>query len=122
VAIYLIELADISGIDLAKAIEAKLEKNARKYPVYKARGRSTKYAGQPAVRAASQGRGRRHHRDAPGPGRREGRHGAHLEEARGELGRMQDGVRAVVGDLQGLSEVRAPRARRCGRSSGNQGS
>ena len=43
VAIYLVELADITGIDLAKAIEAKLEKNARKYPVDKARGVSTKY-------------------------------------------------------------------------------
>jgi NTP pyrophosphatase (non-canonical NTP hydrolase) len=43
VAIYLIELADITGIDLAKAIEAKLENNARKYPVDKARGVSTKY-------------------------------------------------------------------------------
>jgi dCTP diphosphatase len=43
VAIYLIELADVTGIDLAKAIEAKLDKNARKYPVDKARGVSTKY-------------------------------------------------------------------------------
>ena len=43
VAIYLVELADIAGIDLAKAIDAKLEKNARKYPVDKARGVSTKY-------------------------------------------------------------------------------
>jgi NTP pyrophosphatase (non-canonical NTP hydrolase) len=43
VAIYLIELADITGIDLAKAIEAKLEKNAEKYPIDKSRGRSTKY-------------------------------------------------------------------------------
>src|SRR5438067_981236 len=45
VAIYLIELADITGIDLAKAIDAKLEKNAGKYPVDKARGVSTKYTG-----------------------------------------------------------------------------
>jgi dCTP diphosphatase len=43
VAIYLVELADITGIDLAKAIDAKLEKNAKKYPVDKSRGRSTKY-------------------------------------------------------------------------------
>ena len=43
VAIYLVELADITGIDLAKAIDAKLEKNARKYPVDKARSVSTKY-------------------------------------------------------------------------------
>lgn len=33
VAIYLVELADITGIDLAQAIDDKLEKNARKYPV-----------------------------------------------------------------------------------------
>ena len=43
VAIYLIELADITGIDLAQAIEAKLGKNAEKYPVEKSRGVSTKY-------------------------------------------------------------------------------
>ena len=43
VAIYLVKLADITGIDLAQAIEAKLEKNASKYPVDKSRGRSTKY-------------------------------------------------------------------------------
>jgi NTP pyrophosphatase (non-canonical NTP hydrolase) len=44
VAIYLIELADITGIDLAQAIEAKLEKNARKYPIDKSRGVWTKYS------------------------------------------------------------------------------
>lgn len=43
VAIYLIELADLVGIDLAAAIDAKLDKNAKKYPVEKARGVSTKY-------------------------------------------------------------------------------
>ena len=43
VAIYLIELADILKIDLATAINAKLDKNAIKYPVEKARGKSTKY-------------------------------------------------------------------------------
>jgi len=43
VAIYLFELADITGIDLAQAIDAKLEKNARKYPVEKSRGVWTKY-------------------------------------------------------------------------------
>src|ERR1044071_8931662 len=42
VAIYLIELADIAGIDLAQAIDAKLAKNALKYPVEKSKGRSTK--------------------------------------------------------------------------------
>ena len=44
VAIYLIELADITGIDLAQAIEAKLEKNASKYPIEKSRGVWTKYS------------------------------------------------------------------------------
>jgi len=39
VAIYLIELADVAGIDLASAIEAKLEKNAAKYPVETSRGK-----------------------------------------------------------------------------------
>lgn len=43
VAIYLVELADITGIDLAKAIENKLEKNEKKYSVAKSRGVSTKY-------------------------------------------------------------------------------
>ena len=43
VAIYLIELADVTGIDLLQAIDAKLEKNAAKYPVDKSRGVWTKY-------------------------------------------------------------------------------
>jgi len=43
VAIYLIELADLLGIDLATAINNKLDKNAIKYPVEKSRGKSTKY-------------------------------------------------------------------------------
>ena len=43
VAIYLIELCDICKIDLAKAIHAKLDKNEKKYPVEKSRGKSTKY-------------------------------------------------------------------------------
>jgi NTP pyrophosphatase (non-canonical NTP hydrolase) len=43
VAMYLFELADNLGIDLAKAIEHKLVKNARKYPVKKAKGKHTKY-------------------------------------------------------------------------------
>ena len=42
VAIYLIELADVAGIDLAAAIEAKLDKNAARYPVEKSRGAWTK--------------------------------------------------------------------------------
>jgi dCTP diphosphatase len=43
VGIYLLELADVAGIDLRQAIVAKLEKNALKYPVDKSRGISTKY-------------------------------------------------------------------------------
>ncbi len=43
VVIYALEFANIGGIDLAQAIEAKLAKNAAKYPVEKARGRSDKY-------------------------------------------------------------------------------
>lgn len=43
VAIYLLELSDNLGIDLESAILAKLEKNAAKYPVEKAKGVSTKY-------------------------------------------------------------------------------
>jgi NTP pyrophosphatase (non-canonical NTP hydrolase) len=43
VAIYLIEFADVLGIDLKAAIRAKLAKNAVKYPVEKARGKITKY-------------------------------------------------------------------------------
>src|SRR5258706_11918437 len=35
VAIYLIELADVAGIDLTEAIRAKLVKNGVKYPVGK---------------------------------------------------------------------------------------
>ena len=43
VAAYLFELADNLGVDLGLAIEKKLEKNNKKYPVNKARGRHTKY-------------------------------------------------------------------------------
>ena len=43
VVIYALEFANISGIDLATAIEAKLAKNAAKYPVEKARGNAKKY-------------------------------------------------------------------------------
>jgi dCTP diphosphatase len=43
VVIYALEFANICGIDLAAAIEVKLAKNARKYPIEKARGRSDKY-------------------------------------------------------------------------------
>lgn len=43
IAIYLTELADNLGIDLVAAMEAKLAKNAAKYPVEKARGNAAKY-------------------------------------------------------------------------------
>lgn len=43
VAVYLFELADNLGIDLTKAINRKMKKNALKYPVEKAKGKHTKY-------------------------------------------------------------------------------
>ena len=43
VALYLTELADNLKIDLLQAMDKKLEKNARKYPVAKAKGVATKY-------------------------------------------------------------------------------
>jgi NTP pyrophosphatase (non-canonical NTP hydrolase) len=43
VAIYLVELADILGIDLFEAMERKMEKNAAKYPAEQVRGSSLKY-------------------------------------------------------------------------------
>lgn len=43
VALYLIRLADVLGVDLNAAIESKLATNAAKYPVELARGVSTKY-------------------------------------------------------------------------------
>ncbi|HLF24681.1 MAG TPA: MazG-like family protein, partial [Burkholderiales bacterium] len=43
VAIYAILFADVLGFDLGEAIRGKLEKNAEKYPVDKARGRAAKW-------------------------------------------------------------------------------
>ncbi len=43
VAIYLLELADNLKIDLPEAIKHKMLKNAKKYPIDKAKGRHTKY-------------------------------------------------------------------------------
>ncbi|MEY3773567.1 MAG: hypothetical protein RLZZ129_347 [Verrucomicrobiota bacterium] len=43
VVIYALEFANITGIDVAAAIERKLALNAQKYPVEKSRGRSDKY-------------------------------------------------------------------------------
>jgi dCTP diphosphatase len=43
VIIYGLEFANMTGIDVASAIEKKMAANAKKYPVEKARGRSLKY-------------------------------------------------------------------------------
>ena len=43
VATFLIELADNHGIDIEKAIENKIKKNEKKYPVSKSKGNKTKY-------------------------------------------------------------------------------
>ena len=43
VAIYLFELAENLEIDLSKAINLKMKKNALKYPVEKAKGKHAKY-------------------------------------------------------------------------------
>ena len=43
VAMYLFELADNLGIDLQKAIDSKLIKNSKKYPIEKAKGSAKKY-------------------------------------------------------------------------------
>lgn len=43
VVIYALEFANMTGIDVAAAIETKMAANAKKYPVEKARGRSDKY-------------------------------------------------------------------------------
>lgn len=43
VVIYALEFANITGLDVAAAIEAKMAANAKKYPVEKSRGRSDKY-------------------------------------------------------------------------------
>lgn len=43
VIIFALEFANMTGIDVAAAIGAKMERNAAKYPVEKARGRSVKY-------------------------------------------------------------------------------
>ena len=43
VIIYALEFANMTGIDVAAAIERKMAANAAKYPVEKAKGRSVKY-------------------------------------------------------------------------------
>ena len=41
--IYLVQIADVIGIDLEAVTKAKVAKNALKYPADLAKGRSTKY-------------------------------------------------------------------------------
>lgn len=43
VQLYLVRLASILGIDLNEAVQHKLQKNAEKYPIDKARGSNKKY-------------------------------------------------------------------------------
>jgi dCTP diphosphatase len=43
VLLYLVRLADVLGVDLNEAAQAKIRTNATKYPVDKARGSSAKY-------------------------------------------------------------------------------
>ncbi len=43
VVVYALEFANITGLDVAAAIETKMRANALKYPVEKARGRADKY-------------------------------------------------------------------------------
>lgn len=43
IAWFLFEFADNFGIDIEKAIDKKLKKNAKKYPVNKSKGIATKY-------------------------------------------------------------------------------
>lgn len=43
IVIYAMEFANMTGIDLSSAIQAKMEANALKYPVEKAKGRADKY-------------------------------------------------------------------------------
>ena len=41
--VYLLRIADVCGIDLIAAANAKIDKNALKYPVEKAKGNNAKY-------------------------------------------------------------------------------
>lgn len=43
IALYLIRLSDVLGIDLSEAIDQKLRENAKKYPIDKSRGNAVKY-------------------------------------------------------------------------------
>ena len=41
--VYLLRIAEVTGIDLISAANAKIELNAKKYPVDKAKGSNAKY-------------------------------------------------------------------------------
>lgn len=41
--VYLLRISEVLGIDIIQAARSKLEINAKKYPVEKARGRNDKY-------------------------------------------------------------------------------
>ena len=41
--IFAIEFANVTGIDIATIVDTKIKRNAEKYPVEKAKGRSSKY-------------------------------------------------------------------------------
>ena len=41
--LFAIQFANMTGIDIAATIEAKMKRNGEKYPVEKAKGRSDKY-------------------------------------------------------------------------------
>lgn len=43
IVIYSLSLANTLGLDLARTVEAKMEKNVRKYPADKVKGKSHKY-------------------------------------------------------------------------------
>lgn len=43
IVIYSLSLSNVLGLDLAQTVEAKVEKNIRKYPKDKVRGKSHKY-------------------------------------------------------------------------------
>jgi NTP pyrophosphatase (non-canonical NTP hydrolase) len=47
IAIYLIQLADVVGVDLEQAIVKKIEVNALKYPIATSRGKASKYGELP---------------------------------------------------------------------------
>lgn len=43
VVIYALEFANATGLDVAGSIDSKMQANAKKYPIEKARGRADKY-------------------------------------------------------------------------------